>query len=65
MIGKGTSHVCSPYVLFKVTVPIEETGLKKSADISDTIRIHPIIIKSGDAGAEHFEPWLIDGTAAE
>ena len=30
-------------------MPIEETGLKRSADISDTIRIYPIITKSGAA----------------
>ena len=30
-------------------MPIEETGLKRSADISDTIRIYLIITKGGDS----------------
>src|ERR1700759_2057569 len=33
MVGKGTSHVCSLYVLIRVVSPIEKTGLKRSADI--------------------------------
>jgi metal-dependent amidase/aminoacylase/carboxypeptidase family protein len=50
-------------------MPIEETGLKRSADISDAIRVRPIITKGGDSvsvvPAEVYMETLIRGGSRE